>query len=43
MSSFAELDKDIDGTVYSSPNTKSNEGSKDQEGFFKKIKRAIFD
>jgi len=43
MSKFAELDKDTEGTVYSSPKKKSEEKSKDQEGFLQKIKRAIFD
>ncbi|CAF3334678.1 unnamed protein product [Rotaria sp. Silwood1] len=43
MLSFAELEKDTDGTVNGSSKTKSEEKPKDQEGFFRKLKRAIFD
>ncbi|CAF1466002.1 unnamed protein product, partial [Adineta ricciae] len=41
--SFAEHEKNADGTVNGSTKSKSDEKPKEQEGFFRKLKRAIFD
>ncbi|CAF0880628.1 unnamed protein product [Adineta steineri] len=41
--SFAEHDKDTEGTVNGSSKTKTPEKPKEKEGFFQKIKKAIFD
>lgn len=43
MVAFAELDKNTKGSVNGSSKAKPEETPKEKEGFFQKIKRAIFD